>query len=105
MAMEDPQEEVKATIVKIALYVGGTILGLAAKLAAVNKLGKLTWKQSAYHSLVAFACSFFVWHLLKYNDKLEIANIASVIVGRFGDLILVAVWKGIKDLITKKIKE
>ena len=95
-------EEMKAAAIKIGSYTIGVLAGLGAKLAFANKKEKLTLAQFVYHSAIAFACAFLVWNILSYYGRLDIANVVSVIVGRFGDLIIYAIWGKIKDAIASK---
>jgi hypothetical protein len=105
MAMEIT-EEVKNFLFKMSGYAIGVMAGLAAKLVDVSKKRKLTTKEFITHSFIAFACAILVWNLLSYYKRLEVANVVSVIVGRYGDLIILAIWNKIKDFIgTKKIDE
>jgi hypothetical protein len=99
-------EEMKAGILKIGAYLIGVLAGLGAKLATANRKEKLTIKQFVYHSVIAFACALLVWNILSYYGELDKANVVSVIVGRYGDLIIYAIWGKIKDFIaSKKIEE
>lgn len=99
-------EEVKNFLIKIGGYIIGILAGLAVKLVNVSKKKKLTLKEFVTHSIIAFACAILVWNVLSYYHRLEVANVASVIVGRYGDLIIYAVWDKIKSLINnKKIEE
>lgn len=85
--------------VKAALYITGIVLGLVAKLAYINKERKLTVKDFILHGSIAFACAWLVWALLSYYGHLDLANIASVIVGRYGDWLLFAIFKAVKNVI------
>lgn len=87
--------------VKVATYLIGLLLGLGAKLAIMNKEKTLTLKEFILHSMVAFACAWMVWSVLAYYGKLDLANIFSVIVGRYSDVILLAAWKQIKRMINE----
>lgn len=84
---------------KAGLYLIGIILGLGAKLAVMNKEKPLTVRDFILHGFIAFACAWLVWAILAHYDYLDFANIASVIVGRYADFILVAIWKSIKKSI------
>lgn len=101
----DNNEEYQSILYKIILYVAGIVLGLTAKLALINKEKTLTVKDFILHSSVAFACAWCVWAILAHYDQLEYANVISVIVGRYGDYVLYAIWKGIKNIINDKIKQ
>lgn len=99
-------EEVKNFLIKIGGYTIGILAGLAVKLVDVSKKKKLTLKEFVTHSVIAFACAILVWHLLAYSGRLEIANVVSVIVGRYGDLIIVGLWGKIKEFMnSKKIED
>ena len=105
MAMEI-SEEIKNFLLKMSGYAIGVLAGLAAKLVDVSKKRKLTTKEFITHSLIAFACAILVWNVLSYYERLEVANVVSVIVGRYGDLIIIALWRKIKEFIgDKKIEE
>lgn len=88
--------------IKAGLYIFGILLGLGAKLALISKEKPLTVKDFILHSTIAFACAWLVWAILEHYGKLDLANIASVIVGRYADYVLVAIWKSIKNLINSK---
>lgn len=104
--MPDPtQPEVQNIIYKATLYIIGIFLGIAAKLVIVNKEKTLTIKDFILHSTIAFACAWLVWAVLEHYGKLDLANIASVIVGRYADYILLAIWKWIKDIINSTTKK
>ena len=93
---DTPENEVKAFILKASIYVIGILLGLAAKLVSVSKVKKLTWKEFTAHSIIAFASAYLVWNILSYYGRLDVANVASVIVGRYGDMIIYAIWEKVK---------
>lgn len=90
--------------VKAGIYLFGILLGLGVKLAKMHKEKPLTKLEFILHSIVAFACAWLVWNLLEHYNRLWMANIASVIVGRYGDQILLLIWKGVKNLIVSFIK-
>ena len=97
-------EEYHNVLYKVGLYVVGIVLGLSAKLALINKEKPLTVKDFVLHSSIAFACAWCVWAIMAHYDQLDYANVVSVIVGRYGDYVLYAIWKGIKNIINDKIK-
>lgn len=95
--MEQPQNEGIALATKILTYVFGISIGLAAKLTLMHKQGKLSIEEMVYRTVVALACAYLIWQLLSYyNVNENIRQGASVIVGRFGDEILMAIWEVIK---------
>ena len=102
--MENP--ETQSLIVKLAIYAGGVGIGLAAKLAMIREDRKLTVWEIAAHSLTAFACAWIVWNVMNhYNAQDWAKNGVSVIVGRYGDYILLAIWKAFKSTINSKNKD
>lgn len=102
---DQPPDEFQKLIAKIAVYSIGTILGIAAKLATLNKEKALTMKDVLFHSIIAFATAYLVWWMLdgKVSESLLIS--ISVVIGRFGDVILLAVGKGIKNFILQTINK
>lgn len=94
--MDNPQET-KATLIKLALYLLGVSIGLGAKLATINKERDLKMKEAIAHTFVAFATAFVVWFICYYNLKEpNYAIMCAVLCGRFGDAILIMVWKLMK---------
>ena len=68
----------------------------------MSKEKPLTVKDFVIHGTIAFACAWLVWAMLEHYGHLDLANIASVIVGRYADYVLVAIWKAVKNLINTK---
>jgi 3-polyprenyl-4-hydroxybenzoate decarboxylase len=97
--MAATEEEQVSFLVKIGTYILGILVGLGAKLVVVNKEKPLTVREFVYHSAIAFASAWIVWAILAYNEQTAIANIVSVIVGRYGDIVLVAAYKRAKDFL------
>lgn len=93
--MESP-EEAKASIVKVIVFGIGVTIGLASKLATINRERTLTMKEVIFQTSIAFAVAFLVWYLLQYYHKPELANICAVLCGRFADSILLIIWKAFK---------
>lgn len=100
--MSENNTETQGLALKLLVYLGGVLLGLAAKLAVKNKDKTLTKAEIIMHSLVAFAAAYFTWAVLDYFKLKDISTPASVIVGRFGDNILMAAWKMIQTAIKSK---
>lgn len=96
---DNTQPETTNFILKAGLYIFGILLGLGAKLALISKEKPLTVKDFIIHSSIAFACAWLVWAILEHYNHLDLANIASVIVGRYADYVLIAIWKSIKNMI------
>ncbi len=86
---------------KVAIYIAGTILGLAAKLANLNKQKNMTKREFLARGLTAFACSWAVWQTLEHYNNLKLAAMLSVFVGRYADEVIVLMWKGIRDAVNK----
>lgn len=101
--MAETTEETGRFIIKVGVYIIGTLLGLGAKLAAINYERGLSMKAIIYHTMVAFACAWLVWFGLKQVGQEEFAMPAAVVVGRFGDTILIQVGKAIKKGIISAI--
>jgi len=100
--MPDHQTETTNFFLKAGLYIFGIMLGLGVKLALISKEKPLTVKDFILHSLLAFSCAWLVWAILEHYGYLDLANIASVIVGRYADYVLAAIWKAIKNMINTK---
>ncbi len=95
--MQEAHDELRQLIYKLLIYVPGVILGLSAKLSKINKSRKLTWKEAIYQTALAFSTAWFVWFTLEYTGHNNWAAPAAVICGRFGDEILVFIWRYIKS--------
>lgn len=94
--MAEATEETGKLVIKIGVYVVGTLIGLAAKLATINYERGLSMKAIIYHTAVAFACAWLVWFLLSHYGQENLAMPAAVVVGRFGDVLLMQIWRAIK---------
>jgi len=94
--MATTDEEQVSFLVKVGTYILGILLGLGAKLVVVNKEKPLTIREFVYHSAIAFASAWIVWAVLAHYNHTDVANIAAVVVGRYGDIILVAAFKQMK---------
>lgn len=75
---------------KATIYTIGIILGIAAKLATMNQEKRLTMKDITFQSVIAFASAWVVWWLLKDRVSENILFSVSIVVGRFGDSVLIA---------------
>lgn len=84
---------------KVAGYVTGIALGLGAKLAVENKKKSLTLKDFVYHGAIAFASAWLVWWALARWGQLDAANLVSVVVGRYGDVVLIAAYNKLSDFL------
>lgn len=105
--MQEGNEEFKELIYKLAIYVPGVILGLAAKLSRINRGKKLTVKEALFQTAVAFSTAWVVWFMLEYFGYQRLSAPAAVVCGRFGDEIMIFIWKYIKlsiENILKSIK-
>jgi hypothetical protein len=94
--MQENHEELKELIYKIAVYVPGVILGLAAKLSRINRGKRLTVKEALFQTTVAFSTAWVVWFLLEYFGYQKLSAPAAVVCGRFGDEMMIFIWKYIK---------
>lgn len=91
------KHDVYEFLTKIGMFIFGVTLGLAAKLATLNKEEKLTFKVFFYQTTVALAAAWGVWHLLIAVGRPDWATGASVVVGRFADNILLMMWRAFKS--------
>lgn len=83
-------------VIKLAVYAAGVVIGLLTKLATLNYERELTWREILFHTSVAFACAWVVWLALASCGKHDMALIAAVIIGRFGDSMLLSIGKAIR---------
>jgi hypothetical protein len=102
--MQEGHEEFKELIYKLAVYVPGVILGLAAKLSRINRGKKLTVKEALFQTAVAFSTAWIVWFLLEYFGYQRLSAPAAVVCGRFGDEIMIFIWKYIRLSIENVLK-
>ena len=102
--MQEGHEEFKELIYKLAIYVPGVILGLAAKLSRINRGKKLTVREALFQTAVAFSTAWIVWFLLEYFGYQRLSAPAAVVCGRFGDEIMIFIWKYIKLSIENVVK-
>lgn len=102
--MQEGHEEFKEVIYKLAIYVPGVILGLAAKLSRINRGRKLTAKEAFFQTAVAFSTAWIVWFLLEYLGYQRLSAPAAVVCGRFGDEIMIFIWKYIKLSVENLLK-
>lgn len=105
--MQEGKEEFTELIYKIAIYIPGVILGLVAKLSRINRSKKLTVREAIYQTALAFSTAWVVWFLFEYWGYQKLSAPAAVVCGRFGDEIMIFIWKYIKmsiDNFTKLIK-
>lgn len=101
MGQTGGSHEEQGLMIKLLIYMAGVMIGLGAKLATINRNGKLTTKEIIFQTMIAFACSFIVWASLYYSGRPDMAVISSVIVGRFGDSLIIAIGKGLVQWVTK----
>lgn len=102
--MQEGTDEFKELIYKIAIYVPGVIIGLAAKLSRINRSKKLTMKEALFQTAVAFSTAWVVWFLLEYWGFTKLSAPAAVICGRFGDEIMIFIWGYIRLSIKNLLK-
>jgi hypothetical protein len=93
--MPDHNNETTDFFTKAAIYIAGTVIGIGAKLATMNQDAKLTAKQIFFHSMVAFATAWCVWFMLEDKINSNVLVSISVVIGRFGDKILLAIGKAV----------
>lgn len=91
------------SFIKIFIYLAAVILGLASKLATINRKGMLTMREVIFQTSVAFASAFIVGAIFYYHGQYQTAIILAVVIGRFGDSILIAAGKTLQNWLTKNI--
>lgn len=92
-----PDSGESKTIIETIIYAGGTVLGIAAKLADMHRRKNITKKDVIVNSILALATAFCVYWLLKdWGVNQNIANGVSVLCGRFSDDVLKLIWKNIR---------
>lgn len=103
--MPDNSHDTNEFLTKVFIYASGTVLGIVAKLATMNQEKGLTMRQVFFQSAVAFATAWVVWWMLegKINENVLVA--VSVVVGRFGDVILIAIGNALKQWIISSVKK
>jgi hypothetical protein len=97
--MENQNNETGPLLLKLVIYAGGVMIGLAAKLATLNMEKPITWPVFLFHTAVALACAWVVYFAFRRAGMDDMAIVASVIVGRFGDSLLMAIARGIRKTI------
>jgi len=88
-----PNNEETTFLTKLIVYIVGVTLGVGAKLAIMHKEKSITWKDVIVNSVVAFAAAYLTWQVLYTAGYPQMANVCSVICGRFADDTLKFVWK------------
>lgn len=102
--MQEGHEEVSEIMYKLAIYIPGVIVGLAAKLSRINRGKKLTVKEAVFQTTVAFSTAWLVWFALEYMGYQKLSAPAAVVCGRFGDEIMIFIWKYIRLSIENILK-
>ncbi len=96
-AKMEGNNETQGFFIKFGIYLAGVTVGLVAKLSIMHKQRKLSLAEVIMHTAVALASAWLVWNVLDhYKAQDWLKNGASVIVGRFGDSILLAAWQLVK---------
>ena len=103
--MENNNPEQGSFYWKVIIYFIGLVLGIASKLATLNEQKSLSWSKTFLHASVAFAAAWAMWFFLEARGMSNIAPVASVIIGRYGDNMLLAIWKNLKKLIFSETKD
>ena len=102
----ETNNETQNVIIKALVYILGVSIGLASKLALINRQRDLKMREVISHTAVAFASAWIVWNGLDYyHVNGNICQAAAVIVGRFGDAILMAIWELVKKWVNSDSKD
>lgn len=103
--MQPENEQLRELLLKAIVFVPGVVLGLVAKLSKINREKKLTVKETIYQTSVALSSAWIVYAVLQKYGLYDWSAPASVICGRFGDELLVWLWRMGKNLIQASIKQ
>lgn len=90
---------------KIAIYVGGLVIGITAKLATLYEQDKLNFKKFFLHTSLALSSAWIVYFFLDSRGLSSWMPIAGPLIGRFGDYVLIAIWKMVKERIINSEKK
>jgi hypothetical protein len=100
--MPNANSENTSLWIKVGLYIMGSILGIGAKLATMQRVKPIKMTDAIIELSIASAASFLVWSFFHFKLKEDdLAIVASVIVGRYGDNILIAAFNKIEKMINK----
>lgn len=98
-------KESENIIIKMLVYSIGVSIGLAAKLSIINQQKRLTLSIAFMHTFIALSAAWLSWFMLDYYHAQDwLKNGIAVIVGRYGDYILIAGWKAFKLMVNSKDK-
>jgi ethanolamine transporter EutH len=90
---------------KISIYILGTVLGVASKLAVMHRTKSINLKDVIINTIVAFSAAWVVYAALVATGRESYATLASVLCGRFADDIFQIVWKWFKTMIGQVNKD
>lgn len=91
--MQEGTNELKELLYKAAIFIPGVVLGLSAKLSKLNRSKRLTIREAIFQTTVAYSTACIVYFILKATNRQEWTVPAMVICGRFGDEIMMWIWK------------
>jgi len=97
--MENSNPEQNSFLWKVGIYAIGLVLGITAKLATLADQKQLSWGKAWIHGTIALSSGWCCWWLLESKGMTEIAPVAGAVIGRYGDHMLLAIWKGFKKAI------
>ena len=93
-AMPDHQTETTNQFIKIGLYILGVCFGLAAKLADMHKKKPITLSTAITELCIAAASAYGMWAYFHYVlHKDDMAIVFSVIMGRYGDAMILNLYR------------
>jgi len=98
-------ENWKETLGKLSILVPGVVLGLSVKLSKLNKDNKLTWGNGIYHSCVALGTAYVMYYILNYVGYKDLAPPAAFVCSRFGDELLIFLWKWVITTLQTFLKQ
>ena len=102
--MQEKSEGVIETLYKMIALAPGVILGLSAKLSKLNRDRKLNLREGIYHATVALSSASVIYFVLKHYHYESWAWPAGVICGRYGDEMIIFIWRWTKITVQTFLK-
>lgn len=91
-------------LVKLSIYLGGLVIGMAAKFAQLKEEKKLTVNKMVLHAALALSSGWVVGWVLYASGKGNWALWISPLIGHFGDWMILAIWKIVREKILNIVK-
>lgn len=102
--MQENANDLKELIYKALIFVPGIIIGLSAKLSKLNRDQKLNWPEALFQTAMAISTAYIAWYILDITGHSKLKAPAMVVCGRFGDEIMLWLWRYIRLTLNSIIK-